>query len=119
MSRSLFVERFTATFRAPPMHLLKQIRLHRASDLLRNTDLPVKTISRAVGYGGRSYFSRAFKGLFGVDPKSYRKQLRCPGPVGPETLSGEKAGTARPALAARPIAELRVARLERPLQGVS
>lgn len=76
MSRSLFVERFTATFGAPPGHLLKQIRLHRASDLLRNTDLPVQVISLAVGYAGRSYFSRSFKTMFGHGPKSYRQRAR-------------------------------------------
>ena len=76
MSRSLFIERFTATFGLPPVHLLKEIRLRRAADLLRNTDLPVQVISLAVGYDSRSYFSRAFRSVHGVSPRVYRELIR-------------------------------------------
>ena len=76
MSRSLFAERFTEAFERPPMDLLKQIRLHRAANLLRSTSLPIKMVAFAVGYSSRSYFSRAFKEAYAADPRAFRNQAR-------------------------------------------
>lgn len=76
MSRSLFAERFTEAFERPPMDLLKQIRLHRAANLLRSTDLPVQVVGMTVGYASRSYFSRAFRAAYGRDPRSFREEAR-------------------------------------------
>lgn len=76
MSRSLFAERFAEAFERPPMDLLKQIRLHRAANLLRSTSLPVQVVGMTVGYASRSYFSRAFKTAYGRDPKTFRKSAR-------------------------------------------
>ncbi len=76
MSRSLFSERFAEAFARPPMDLLKQIRLHRAANLLRATNLPVQVIGLTVGYVSRSYFSRAFRSAYGRDPKTFRDEAR-------------------------------------------
>lgn len=76
MSRSLFSERFTEAFGRPPMVLLKNIRLRRAASLLRETNLPIQIVSTSVGFGSRSYFSRAFRAEFGMDPKTMRQSAR-------------------------------------------
>jgi transcriptional regulator GlxA family with amidase domain len=76
MSRSLFAERFSEAFDRPPMDMLKQIRLHRAANLLRTTNLPVQVVGFTVGYISRSYFSRAFKAAYGSDPKGFRAEAR-------------------------------------------
>lgn len=76
MSRSLFAERFAETFERPPMDMLKQIRLHRAANLLRSSQLPVQIVAMTVGYASRSYFSRAFRAAYGTDPKSFRQTAR-------------------------------------------
>lgn len=76
MSRSLFAERFAEAFQRPPMDLLRQVRLHRAAQLLRATSLPVQVIALSVGYASRSYFSRAFRAAYGEDPKSFRQRAR-------------------------------------------
>lgn len=76
MSRSLFAERFAEAFERPPIDMLKQVRLHRAANLLRNTLLPVQIIALTVGYSSRSYFSRAFRSAYGTDPKAFREQAR-------------------------------------------
>lgn len=76
MSRSLFAERFTEAFERPPIDLLRQVRLHRAANLLRSTKLPVQVIAIAVGYTSRSYFTRAFRSAYGADPKSFRETSR-------------------------------------------
>ncbi len=33
-----------------------------------------KRVGTTVGYGGRSYFSRAFRAAYGTDPKTFRSQ---------------------------------------------
>ncbi|MDQ3470788.1 MAG: helix-turn-helix domain-containing protein [Pseudomonadota bacterium] len=76
MSRSLFADRFAQTFKRPPMDLLKQIRLHRAANLLRSSQLPVQIVAMTVGYASRSYFSRAFRSAYGTDPKTFRQEAR-------------------------------------------
>lgn len=73
MSRSAFAAHFAAAFERTPMELLKEMRLRRAAQLLRSTDLPVKSVAPRVGYDSRSYFSRAFKAFYGVDPAAYRR----------------------------------------------
>ena len=76
MSRSLFTERFGEAFGRPPIELVKQVRLHRAASLLRETDLPVQIIGRMVGYESRTYFSRAFRAAHGADPRRFRISSR-------------------------------------------
>lgn len=72
MSRSAFADHFHRTFESTPMDMLRELRVRRAAHLLRSTDLPVKLVASRVGYASRSQFSRAFKGIAGVDPSSYR-----------------------------------------------
>lgn len=76
MSRSLFAERFTEAFERPPIDMLKQVRLHRAANLLRNSRVPIQMVALTVGYSSRSYFSRAFRSAYGIDPKGFREQAR-------------------------------------------
>lgn len=49
-------------------------RLVRAKFLLKNTDMPMGEIQTACGFESPSYFSRAFKGEFGITPSEFRKQ---------------------------------------------
>lgn len=72
MSRSAFAERFNAAFGRSPIDFLREIRLGRAARMLSSTDLPVKRIASAVGYESRSYFSRAFRSRYDIDPSDYR-----------------------------------------------
>lgn len=72
MSRSSFAAQFQVTFGTTPIDLLKRIRLHHAARLLEQTDLPIAAIARGIGYESRTYFSRAFREEFGIDPRSFR-----------------------------------------------
>lgn len=72
MSRSTFAEHFAAAFGQSPMDFLKHVRLNRAARLLEVTDLPIKAVAKSVGYESRSYFSRAFRAAYGMDPTEYR-----------------------------------------------
>ena len=51
---------------------LNQIRVSRSCDLLTDTNRSLVDISQEVGYDDQSYYSKVFKKLKGVTPKSYR-----------------------------------------------
>jgi len=53
--------------------LIQSHRLHRASEILKNSDLTIAEISYKVGYSDQAYFSRTFKKQFGKSPSKYRK----------------------------------------------
>ena len=50
-------------------------RVNWAKTLLRDTDLPVADISRAVGVDDPSYFTRFFRKATGATPSEFRKQM--------------------------------------------
>jgi transcriptional regulator GlxA family with amidase domain len=53
-------------------HCLVEQRLLRAAHLLRFTNMRVKEIASAVGYGHTSSFTRAFERRFRQPPQAYR-----------------------------------------------
>jgi AraC-like DNA-binding protein len=72
MSRASFAERFSEVFSQTPMEFVQRVRLRTAAHLLTTTDLPVKVVTTSVGYTSRSSFSRAFRAIYGTDPKTFR-----------------------------------------------
>jgi signal transduction histidine kinase/ligand-binding sensor domain-containing protein/DNA-binding response OmpR family regulator len=52
---------------------IRNIRLKRAAQLFKNEHLNVSEVMYMVGFTHSSYFTRCFKELFGVSPKSYGK----------------------------------------------
>lgn len=73
MSRSKFAKVFADTMAVTPMEFVARTRLDQARNLLMSTALPVSAVAARVGFGSRSHFSRAFRGRFGLDPSSLRK----------------------------------------------
>lgn len=55
-----------------PFSYLTDYRLRCSCDLLRNTDLPITTISSSCGFGSSSYFGKLFRERFLCTPKEYR-----------------------------------------------
>lgn len=52
---------------------LNYIRVQKASDMLRNTDLSVTGVAMACGFSDGNYFGDVFRRLTGVSPREYRK----------------------------------------------
>ena len=52
--------------------LLQDKRLLQAAYLLKNTEISVEEVAKAVGYHNKSYFHRIFNARFGTSPKKYR-----------------------------------------------
>lgn len=76
LSRSAFAARFVARVGMPPAAYLAHVRLDAATDLLRDTSLPVTLIAQRVGYTSEAAFSRAFKNRYGTPPTRWRRDIR-------------------------------------------
>ena len=74
MSRTAFATAFSECFGSSPIAYLRGIRMRRAANLLRGSDLTVDQVASRVGYASRSQFSRAFTSEFGMPPATYRSE---------------------------------------------
>ena len=74
LSRSAFSRRFTELVGQPPLGYLTSWRLTLAARLLADTDAPLATVARRVGYASEFAFAAAFKRDFGQPPGRFRKQ---------------------------------------------
>ena len=57
-----------------PIEFIRVIRLKRAAQLLRDSQLHVSEIAFQVGFNNPKYFSRYFKEEFGVLPSAYQEK---------------------------------------------
>lgn len=55
-----------------PNEYLTELRLRKAVELLKDTDMTILEISYEVGFSGASYFSETFKKYYDCTPKEYR-----------------------------------------------
>ncbi|WP_019637325.1 helix-turn-helix domain-containing protein [Paenibacillus fonticola] len=58
----------------PLNEFLHRLKVAEAGNILLNTELTVKEIGEALGYKDTFYFSRIFKRITGVSPRSYRNR---------------------------------------------
>jgi AraC-like DNA-binding protein len=56
-----------------PSQFIRSIRLQKAVELLKTTDLNVSEIAYEVGFNDPNYFSRSFSEEFGMPPNAIRK----------------------------------------------
>jgi AraC-like DNA-binding protein len=77
-SRSTLAERFSEIVGKPPMQYLTHWRMQVAALLLEEKTTKLFAVANEVGYDSEAAFSRAFKRVVGVSPKSWRQrnQLR-------------------------------------------
>ena len=73
MSRAAFAKRFTDLIGEPMFAYLSQLRMEKAKELLKNTQLPVDDIALKVGYDSERSFAKTFGKYLGNTPKQYRK----------------------------------------------
>ncbi|WP_307868712.1 AraC family transcriptional regulator [Umezawaea beigongshangensis] len=76
VSRATLARRFPHALGQPPGEYLTRWRMNLAVLRLRDTDEPVESIAKAVGYSSPHAFSRAFKRIRGSAPGEYRIAAR-------------------------------------------
>ena len=74
LSRQHFTELFHHHFGIAPMKYVLQARMHRAVHLLRDQNLRVSDVARAVGFEDPFHFSRSFRKELGVSPRLFKKR---------------------------------------------
>ena len=72
VSKSECLRCFKATLQTTPYKYLMDYRLSKASQLLRETDLPISEIAIRTGFNGQSYFGKCFREKMGCSPREYR-----------------------------------------------
>ena len=51
---------------------IRDVRLIKAEDLIKNTDLNISEVVYSIGFISRSYFSKIFKAKYNCSPKEYK-----------------------------------------------
>jgi AraC-like DNA-binding protein len=68
-------EIFHRAYGIPPLEYLTRVRVNRAMDLLRDSDLTVTRIAFDCGFNDSNYFTRTFRKHTGSTPSAYRKTM--------------------------------------------
>lgn len=74
LNRSYFSKLFKEKKGCPPQEFLIRLRLSKAADLMRTTQISIGDISVSCGYPNQLHFSRAFKQRYGVSPREWRNR---------------------------------------------
>ena len=72
LNGNYFSKLFTTQVGISPQRYIARLRMEKAKELLRYTELAVGEIAIAVGMADALYFSRAFKQYTGLSPSAYR-----------------------------------------------
>ncbi|UOQ69809.1 helix-turn-helix transcriptional regulator [Hymenobacter volaticus] len=69
-----FARRFKQTTGATPYQYVLQWKMKRAQQLLRTDELPIASVSDALGFASPTHFSAAFKRAFGCTPREFQRR---------------------------------------------
>lgn len=67
---------FRRVFGTTVFGYLHDYRLEQAQQLLSSSDMNASEVAATIGFKNRSYFSKAFREKFGINPKDYQMQCR-------------------------------------------
>jgi AraC family transcriptional regulator len=72
LSQFHFARMFRRSVGRPPHGYLTDLRMERAKQLLRETDLPLAQVAARVGYQTQAHFTGVFHREVGTTPRTYR-----------------------------------------------
>lgn len=72
MNPNYYTTLFSRQFGHPPIEYFNRLKVQRACELLKSTDLLVSEIGEQLGFNDPYYFSRVFRKIMGSSPKKYR-----------------------------------------------
>jgi AraC family transcriptional regulator len=75
LSPYYLTRQFTAYVGVPPYRYLIALRIDRAIELLRDTELTITQICSRVGFNSLSHFTTTFRRHTGLSPSAYRRQV--------------------------------------------
>lgn len=75
LSRTAFFDRFARTMQQTPRQYLQGLRVERAKQLLKSSELSLSEVSTACGFFDQTHMTRIFKRLVNATPGRYRNEL--------------------------------------------
>jgi AraC-like DNA-binding protein len=74
MSPSTLLRKIKAITGEPSDGFIRKIRLKRAAQLLKKSQLSITEICYSIGFSSQKHFSTAFKKQFEISPSEYKKK---------------------------------------------
>jgi AraC-like DNA-binding protein len=74
MSRSAFFKRLKALTNTSPSEYVKDYKLARAVEYLKNSDLSITDVAYRSGFSEVGYFGKCFRKKYGMSPRDFKKQ---------------------------------------------
>ena len=75
-SRATLFNKLKTELDMSPNQLIREIRMARALELMKDPTARISDIGYAVGFSSSSYFTKIFRETFGMSPKDYRNLRR-------------------------------------------
>lgn len=76
LSKTVLHRKFKLMIGETPNVFIRNIRLRKAADMLKKTDLPISEIAYLTGFNQAHYFTKCFKDLYKDTPKNYRNNFQ-------------------------------------------
>ncbi len=76
ISQSKLQHGFKSVHKTTVSNFTRKVRLGKAEELIRNSDLNISEVVYTVGFTSRSYFSKIFKQKYGCNPTVYKSQFK-------------------------------------------
>lgn len=76
LSRSAFFKKLKSLTGLAPVDLVKEIRLNKSVELIKNTSLSISEIAFAVGFKDSGYYGKCFRKKYNQTPREYMNEWR-------------------------------------------
>ena len=76
MNANAFIRKFRQAVGHTPHQYLLRLRVERACEWMRRSELTMDQIAEAAGFCDRFHFSRVFKQVMGVSPAKFRDGMK-------------------------------------------
>jgi LacI family transcriptional regulator len=73
LSRRPLERRFRTVFGRTLLAEIHRVRVSEATRLLQQTELPIASVAKQVGFNGNDRLTEAFRTLLGTTPAAYRQ----------------------------------------------
>jgi AraC family transcriptional regulator len=77
ISPSHLIRKFNEVFGVTPYQYLRNLRLKKAIDILKNSEVSVENLTTMLGFESPSSFIRVFRETYKTTPNSLRRQYKC------------------------------------------
>ena len=76
LSRSAFFKKLKSLTGLAPVDLIKEIRLNKSIELLKNTDMTISEVAFAVGFKEAGYYGKCFRKKYNQTPTEFMNKYR-------------------------------------------